>query len=57
MFVLYLLARLRRRSARRAAARQLFAMSDYELKDIGLTRGEINAAVDGLSRDLPEPGA
>jgi len=37
---------------RRAAVKTLRELSDYELRDIGLRRGQIEAAVDGL---VPRP--
>jgi uncharacterized protein YjiS (DUF1127 family) len=39
--------RWRKRRRRRAAIRELRALNDRALKDMGLTRGEIVAAVDG----------
>jgi uncharacterized protein YjiS (DUF1127 family) len=39
--------RWRERRQRKAAIRDLRALSDRALKDMGLTRGEIVAAVDG----------
>ena len=36
-----------RRRMQRAAASQLWSMSDHELKDIGLTRSQIMGAVTG----------
>jgi uncharacterized protein YjiS (DUF1127 family) len=39
--------RWRERRRRNAALRDLRALSDRALKDMGLTRGEIVAAVDG----------
>jgi uncharacterized protein YjiS (DUF1127 family) len=45
--VMTFLAESRRRRQRAAAIRKLRAWDDRMLKDIGLTRGEIIAAVDG----------
>jgi len=39
------------RSRNRDGARQLDAMNDHQLKDIGLTRGDIPAVRRGLIRD------
>jgi uncharacterized protein YjiS (DUF1127 family) len=41
----------RRWRDRRAAAAELHRLTDYELRDIGLRRSEIYAAVNGLHRD------
>ena len=38
-----------------AALAQLCSMSDYELRDIGLRRGEIDAAVKGKLAHPPAP--
>jgi uncharacterized protein YjiS (DUF1127 family) len=38
-----------------AAAAQLYSMSDYELRDIGLKRSEIDAAVKGPLAHPPRP--
>jgi uncharacterized protein YjiS (DUF1127 family) len=52
------LADWRCRRQRAAAIRDLRAWDDWMLKDIGLTRGEITAAVDGrLERGGRRPGA
>ena len=51
-----LVATLRWRRQRAAAIRALRAWDDQALKDIGLTRGEIRAAVDGeLQRGRGRP--
>ena len=42
---------------RRAAIAYLHSFSDYELRDIGLRRGSIEAAVCGLYLDEDEPGS
>jgi uncharacterized protein YjiS (DUF1127 family) len=47
--------RWRERRRRKAAIRDLRGLSDRTLKDMGLTRGEIVAAVDGQV-DRGEPG-
>ena len=52
------LAAWRCRLRRAAAIRELRAWDDRMLKDVGLTRGEIRAAVDGeleRGRPLPRP--
>ena len=50
------LAAWRSRREREAAICDLRSWNDWMLKDIGLTRGEIIAAVDGrLQRGAPEP--
>ncbi|MFP6742292.1 MAG: DUF1127 domain-containing protein [Alphaproteobacteria bacterium] len=40
--------RFSRRQKRRKAVAELSRLSDHLLRDIGVTRGEINAVVDGL---------
>jgi uncharacterized protein YjiS (DUF1127 family) len=48
---------LKHRRLRHASIRQLVALSDHQLKDIGLLRAEIPAAVDRLLRNESQPTA
>lgn len=48
---------LRRWHNKRAAIRELSALSDHTLKDIGLVRGDIHMVVEALLEGAPDPRA
>jgi uncharacterized protein YjiS (DUF1127 family) len=50
-----LAAAVARQHRRRAAIRELSGLSDYALRDIGLSRGDIRAVVDGMLEGRQTP--
>ncbi len=44
---------LRRWHTRNVTIRELTALSDWQLRDLGITRGEIPGLVDGLVNETP----
>ena len=62
-FMLKLLHAVRRWYRRRTAIRELYALDDRLLEDIGISRSEIVAAVEGAlrsappRREMPEPAS
>jgi uncharacterized protein YjiS (DUF1127 family) len=54
-FIDRLLAGLRRWNRRRATVRALNGLSDWQLKDLGISRGEIGEVVEAWLRAQPAP--
>lgn len=45
------LAAARESSRRRAARRELYGLSDWQLRDIGIARADIDALIDGMGAE------
>ena len=54
-FIDRLLAGLRRWNRRRVTVRALNGLANWQLKDLGISRGEISGVVEALLRAEPEP--